>query len=208
LRGTMASLRRALDVMLVGLLVVILDVRIDGADLLPDPLGFAAAAVGVLLARRGGFPPGWATVAAAAFLVTAVLAVPDVVAPGKPFTGIRVAPRDAEGLAESLLSTSQDAALGAAMMALSLAAAARGAAALARHARWLAVAFGVLIALGLVVDAAWLAGVDDDVLVYALVLFVPSLVAFVLALVLMWRGRDLAPPGGVREDEPPAHSPT
>lgn len=62
-----------------ALLLVLLDLRIDGLDLLPDPLGWAVAAwvLGGLAGRHRGFD-----VAAAAAAVACVASVPGLVGPG------------------------------------------------------------------------------------------------------------------------------
>lgn len=64
--------------------------------------------------------------------------------------------------------------------------------------------FAALLALGVVLDVAWLVGGPEDVLPFALALLVVEVPAFLLALILLWRGRSLAGSPAAGPGEPVA----
>ena len=180
--------------MLVGFGIVIVDIRIQGLDLVADPVGYALAAVGAYAASRAGFAPGWGLAATILFALAALFAVPGMLHARPVRPGVEIHPFDGLALADSLAGSAQTAALGATMMALAAFAAAGGAAELARHATWLAWAFAGILALGAFFDAIWALGTLGALWTSALALALFGFAAFVFALVLLWRARALAPP--------------
>ena len=189
----MRTLRTALDVLLVGLAVVILDFRLNGWDVLPDPVGYGVALAGVLGAMRHGVPPGWGSLAAAGMGVLALLAVPDLLDPPERGNGLRVTP--GFDLLAAVHGLAHDATLAALMMGLAALALRMGDALLAQHARRVALAFVVLLGLGVLFDGAVLAlDAERWLLVPGLLLALAGLAVYILALVLVWRARSLTPP--------------